>query len=55
MLDDARNGNFVFLEAQKYKLEAVEKYKEAFQCLANVDKKLKMENDDMTDEEVLEI
>ena len=55
VLDDARNGPFVILEALKDKPEAAQKYKEAFQCLGNVDKKLKVENDDMTDEEVLDI
>ena len=55
MLDDAWNGNFIMLEALNDKPEAVEKYKEALTCLANVDKKLKVENDNMTDDEVVEI
>ena len=55
LLDDARNENFIILEALGDKPEAIEKYKEALTCLANVDKMLKVENDNMTDTEVAEI
>ena len=55
VLDDARNENFIILEALGDKPEAIEKYKEALTCLANVDKMLKVENDNMTDTEVAEI
>ena len=55
VLDDAEKGDFIILEALKDKPEVIEKYKEAFKCLSNVDKKLKVKNNNMTDEEVLEI
>ena len=55
IFNEAREDKWTILEAIEDKVELVEKYKEAIKCLSEVDRKLKQENDNMTDEEVKEI
>ena len=55
VFDDARTEKYELLEAIKDKEDLVEKYTAAIKCLATVDKKLKMENDNMSEEQVKDI
>jgi hypothetical protein len=52
ILEDIKRGNLEILNCFQDKLEIVEKYKVPLQCLANVCHKLRIENDNFTDEEV---
>ena len=52
VFDDIRNKTYILLEAIEDKEELVNKYTAAIKCLATVDKMLKMENDNMSDEQV---
>ena len=52
VFDDIRNKTYILLEAIKDKEELVDEYTAAIKCLATVDKMLKMENNNMSDEQV---
>ena len=55
IFSEAKDDKWTILETIEDKPKLVEKNKEAIKCLAEVDLKLKKENDSMTDEEVKDI